>query len=113
MTITREQAAAIVTKEAKHVTDQDIEKVLDKSDEIRRQFESEGPLGKFIDDFKLLIALVKDYWHGRYKKTPTGPSPLSSRPCSMCSTPSTSSRISSLVSAKSTMRPWLPRACSW
>lgn len=68
--ISQEQAAAIVTKEAQRVTQQDVEKVLDKSEEIRRQFESEGPLGKFVDDCKLLIALVKDYWHGRYKKIP-------------------------------------------
>lgn len=68
--ISQEQAAAIVTKEAQRVTEQDVEKVLDKSEEIRKQFESEGPLGKFVDDCKLLIALVKDYWHGRYKNIP-------------------------------------------
>ena len=69
-TITKEQAAAIITKEAQHVTPQDVEKVLNKSEEIRRQFESEGPLGKFVDDCKLLIAAVKDYWHGKYRRIP-------------------------------------------
>jgi uncharacterized membrane protein YkvA (DUF1232 family) len=69
-TITTEQAKAIITKEAQRVTPQDVEKVLDKSEEIRRQFESEGPLGKFLNDCKLFIALVKDYWHGKYRRIP-------------------------------------------
>jgi uncharacterized membrane protein YkvA (DUF1232 family) len=69
-TITKEQARAIITKEAQHVTPQDVEKVLNKSEEIRRQFESGGPLGKFVDDCKLLLAAVKDYWHGKYRRIP-------------------------------------------
>jgi uncharacterized membrane protein YkvA (DUF1232 family) len=68
--ITRKQAKAIVQKEAKHITEQDVEKVLAKSEEIRKRFETGGPLGKFVDDFKLLIAVVKDYWSGRYRKIP-------------------------------------------
>jgi uncharacterized membrane protein YkvA (DUF1232 family) len=69
-TITKEQAMDIIAKEAQKVTPQDVEKVLNKSEEIRRQFESEGPLGKFVDDCKLLIAAVKDYWHGKYRRIP-------------------------------------------
>jgi uncharacterized membrane protein YkvA (DUF1232 family) len=69
-TITEKQATEIITKEAQKVTPQDVEKVLNKSEEIRRQFESEGPLGKFVDDCKLLLAAVKDYWHGKYRRIP-------------------------------------------
>ena len=68
--ISKEQATAIVTKEADRVTDQDIEKVLDKSEEIRRRFAIGGPLGKFVEDFKLLIAVVRDYRRGMYRKIP-------------------------------------------
>jgi uncharacterized membrane protein YkvA (DUF1232 family) len=68
--MSKEQATAIVTKEAERVTDQDIEKVLDKSEEIRRRFETGGPLGKFVEDFKLLMAVVKDYRRGKYRKIP-------------------------------------------
>lgn len=68
--ISKEQATAIVTKEAERVTDQDIKKVLNKSEEIRRRFETGGPLGKFVDDFKLLITLVQDYAKGQYRKIP-------------------------------------------
>ena len=69
-TITEKQATDIITREAQKVTPQDVEKVLNKSEEIRRQFESEGPLGKFVEDFKLFIALIKDYWHGKYRRIP-------------------------------------------
>jgi uncharacterized membrane protein YkvA (DUF1232 family) len=68
--ITEKQATDIITKEAQKVTPQDVEKVLNKSEEIRRKFESEGPLGKFINDCKLFLALVKDYWHGKYRRIP-------------------------------------------
>lgn len=68
--LTKEQAKNFIAKEAQKVTPKDVEKVLNKSEEIRRQFESEGPLGKFLDDCKLFIALVKDYWHGKYKRIP-------------------------------------------
>jgi uncharacterized membrane protein YkvA (DUF1232 family) len=69
-TITRKQARAILVKDARHVTEQDIENVLAKSEEIRRRFETGGPLGKFVDDFKLLIAIVQDYAKGQYRKIP-------------------------------------------
>jgi uncharacterized membrane protein YkvA (DUF1232 family) len=68
--ITRKQARAIVTRDARQVTEQDVENVLDKSEELRKRFESGGPLGKFVYDFKLLIAVVRDYWKGRYRKIP-------------------------------------------
>jgi uncharacterized membrane protein YkvA (DUF1232 family) len=68
--ITRKQARAIVTRDARQVTEQDIENVLDKSEELRKRFESGGPLGEFVDDFKLLFAVVRDYGKGRYRKIP-------------------------------------------
>jgi uncharacterized membrane protein YkvA (DUF1232 family) len=68
--LTKEQAKNFITKEAQKVTSKDVEKVLTKSEEIRRQFESEGPLSKFVDDCKLLLAAVKDYWHGKYRRIP-------------------------------------------
>ena len=68
--ISKEQATAIVTKEAERVSDKDIENVLAKSEEIRKRFETGGPLGKFVEDFKLLIAVVKDYRRGKYRKIP-------------------------------------------
>jgi len=68
--ISKEEATAIVKKEADRVTDQDIEKALAKSEEIRNRFAIGGPLGKFVEDFKLLIAVVRDYRRGMYRKIP-------------------------------------------
>ena len=49
------------------VTNQDIEKVVEHADEIRQQFTSRGPLKRFVDDSKMLVALIKDYRAGNYK----------------------------------------------
>jgi uncharacterized membrane protein YkvA (DUF1232 family) len=54
------------------MTEKDIEKVVNKSDEIEKKFRSRGPLQRFIDDGKLLIAAVGDYWTGKYRKWPWG-----------------------------------------
>ncbi len=54
------------------ITEKDIVKVVDKSDEIQRRFRDRGPLHRFVDDGRLLIAAVRDYWKGRYRKMPWG-----------------------------------------
>jgi len=54
------------------MTDKDIVKVVDKSEEIQKKFRSRGPLQRFIEDGRLLIAAVKDYWTGAYRKWPWG-----------------------------------------
>jgi len=52
---------------AEKVTDKDIEKVVDHSEEIKKQFSSRGPLKRFIEDGKILMALLKDYRSGVYR----------------------------------------------
>jgi len=69
-TFTRKEAEAVIIKQAPKVTARDLETVLDKTEVIREKFETAGPLGKFIGDFKLLIAVIKDYWKGNYRKMP-------------------------------------------
>ena len=54
------------------MTEQDLQKVANKSDEIEKKFRSRGPLQRFIDDGKLLISAVRDYWTGKYRKWPWG-----------------------------------------
>jgi uncharacterized membrane protein YkvA (DUF1232 family) len=54
------------------ITDKDVVKVLDKSEEIQKKFTGHGPLQRFIQDAKLLAAVVKDYWTGAYRKIPYG-----------------------------------------
>ena len=52
---------------AEKVTTQDIEKVVEHADEIRQQFQARGPLRRFVEDGKMLIALLKDYRKGTYR----------------------------------------------
>jgi uncharacterized membrane protein YkvA (DUF1232 family) len=68
MTINEE----FVKEGAQKMTDKDVEKVVDKSEEIKKKFTIYGPLKRFIDDAKLLLALVKDYWRKSYRQTPFG-----------------------------------------
>ena len=57
---------------AEKMTDKDVEKVVDKSEEINQKFTSRGPLKRFVEDAKLLTALVKDYRAGSYRQAPFG-----------------------------------------
>ena len=61
-----------VKEGAQKITDKDVEKVVTKSEEIKKKFVVPGPLQRFIDDGKLLIAVVKDYWAGIYRQVPYG-----------------------------------------
>jgi uncharacterized membrane protein YkvA (DUF1232 family) len=61
-----------VKEGAEKITDKDVEKVVDKSEEINQKFTSRGPLKRFVEDAKILIALVKDYRAGGYRQTPYG-----------------------------------------
>jgi uncharacterized membrane protein YkvA (DUF1232 family) len=62
--------AKFVKGEAKKITDEDVEKVVDKAEDIKKKFSLKGPLGRFIEDGQLLISLVKDYWTGAYRRIP-------------------------------------------
>lgn len=57
---------------AQSVSDKDIDKVVAKSEEIKKKFRLGGPLQRFIADGQLLIAMVRDYWARRYRKVPVG-----------------------------------------
>ena len=61
-----------VIEGAQKVTEKDLEKVINKSEEIKKKFSAKGPLARFIEDGQLLIAIVKDYWSGAYRQVPYG-----------------------------------------
>jgi uncharacterized membrane protein YkvA (DUF1232 family) len=61
-----------VKEGAKKMTDKDVEKVVSRSEKILEKFTPYGPLKRFIEDAKLLIALVKDYWRKSYPQVPFG-----------------------------------------
>jgi len=63
-------AEEFVKEEAQRVTDRDVEKVLKRSEEIKKKFRTGGPLGRFFEDGQLLVGMVKDYWSKAYRKVP-------------------------------------------
>jgi len=61
-----------VKEGAQKIIEKDLEKVVNKSEEIKRKFSTKGPLARFIEDGQLLIAIVKDYWSRTYRQVPYG-----------------------------------------
>jgi len=60
-----------VEKRARDVTDEDVQTVVEESKQIEQRFrEHDGPLGRLWDDGRLLLGLVRDAWHGRYRAVP-------------------------------------------
>lgn len=59
-----------IRKRASKISQSDVGKVFDKSDSIRDKFEHAGPLGRYLEDVKLLISIVRDYWKGEYRSIP-------------------------------------------
>jgi uncharacterized membrane protein YkvA (DUF1232 family) len=57
-----------VKEGAEKVTTRDIDTVVDKSEEIKKKFSARGPLRRFIEDGRLLTALVKDWRTGKYRQ---------------------------------------------
>jgi len=68
---TEDIAEEFVKEEAKEVTEQDVEKVLNRSEDIKQRFRRSGPLGRFFEDGQLLVAMVKDYWSRSYRRIPS------------------------------------------
>ncbi len=61
---------AYIKAKAEHVTERDVLYVQEHEEEIRGRFLGKGPLGKFVEEIILAIALVKDYATGKYRKLP-------------------------------------------
>lgn len=66
----KKKAKKALEEGTKKVTMDDLEDVLEKQDELEEKFKIGGPLGRFIEDFKLLIALIKAYVRGEYREIP-------------------------------------------
>jgi uncharacterized membrane protein YkvA (DUF1232 family) len=63
---------ALIREGAQQIADSDVEKVVQRSEEIKRKFGAGGPLRRFITDGHLLLSMVKDYWARRYRRVPAG-----------------------------------------
>jgi uncharacterized membrane protein YkvA (DUF1232 family) len=64
--------SGIIKEGSQNVTEKDVNNVINKSEELQNKFSVKGPLARFIEDGKLLIAIVKDYWSGAYRQIPYG-----------------------------------------
>ena len=67
---TKEQAEKELKNGTADVSKEDLDKVLDKQEQIEDKFVSDGPLGRYISDVKLLFAILRDYAAGRYRRIP-------------------------------------------
>jgi uncharacterized membrane protein YkvA (DUF1232 family) len=63
-------SAKLIEEGAKRIDQKDLEKVVDKAEDIRKKFVPAGPLQRFAQDVRLLIAMVRAYLTGKYKLTP-------------------------------------------
>ena len=53
---------------AEKVTPKDIQTVAEQSEEINKQFRARGPLKRFVEDGKVLTALIRDWRAGKYRQ---------------------------------------------
>jgi uncharacterized membrane protein YkvA (DUF1232 family) len=59
-----------VKEGAKKITEKDVQKVVDRSEKIKEKFTPYGPLKRFMNDAKLLIAMIKDFSRRNYRQVP-------------------------------------------
>jgi len=59
-----------IKKGAVDVEDDDVQKVMDRASDIKQKVIDSNLLKKFSTDVKVLIAMIKDYWNGVYRKIP-------------------------------------------
>jgi uncharacterized membrane protein YkvA (DUF1232 family) len=62
----------LIKEGSQKITETDVDKVVTKSEDIKKKFLGSGPLTRFIEDGKLLIAIIKEYRHGTYRQIPYG-----------------------------------------
>jgi len=60
--------AEYIKRGAEKVTDKEVEQVAENAEEIEDKFKSSGRLGRYIEDARLMLSLIKDYWRGDYRK---------------------------------------------
>jgi uncharacterized membrane protein YkvA (DUF1232 family) len=62
------QGEEFVREGAQKMTEKDIETVVAKSEDIEEKFKARGPLKRFIEDYRVLKELIRDYRGGRYRQ---------------------------------------------
>ena len=65
-----EKAKAELQKRQKNFSEEDVNKIINKEKEIESKFRNQRKLNQFLDDFKILLSMIKDYYSGRYREVP-------------------------------------------
>jgi uncharacterized membrane protein YkvA (DUF1232 family) len=66
----KQKAEQELKKHQEQFVEKDVHKVLINSDEIKSKFINNLKLQKYIEDFKFLLIILKDYYQGNYKAVP-------------------------------------------
>jgi len=69
-TISDDEARKVLEDGAETVTEEDIQKVIARADDIQTKFTGHSPLSRFIDDMKIMISMTKDFWNKNYREVP-------------------------------------------
>jgi uncharacterized membrane protein YkvA (DUF1232 family) len=59
-----------IKKGAADVNGEDIQKVVDRANDITQKVVNSAPLKRFVNDVKLLISMINDSFSGAYKHVP-------------------------------------------
>ena len=68
--VSKKEAESALLRGAKKVRPSDVVKVLKESKKIEDRFKTESKLRQFVDELKLLLGIVGDYWSGKYRGIP-------------------------------------------
>ena len=69
-TISEKRAKRALTEGAESVTEADIQEVITRADDIQSMFSGHSPLGRFMNDMKIMISMIKDFWSKSYMEVP-------------------------------------------
>lgn len=70
-TIDAANAEKELHKKAKKVSDKDVEDIFERQEEIRDKLKDvPGKFGKMVNQVKLLLEMVADYWNKEYRELP-------------------------------------------
>jgi uncharacterized membrane protein YkvA (DUF1232 family) len=59
-----------IRKGAERITEDDLRRLEEAEEELRRRVDRPGPIGHLVSDVNLMVDLVKDYRAGRYREVP-------------------------------------------
>ncbi|SEQ50196.1 Protein of unknown function [Solimonas aquatica] len=68
--VTEDDAREHLKRSAGKVKPEDMEKILGKQAKIEKIVSGSGPLGKLLNDVKLMFSLIRDYANGSYREVP-------------------------------------------